>query len=99
MAPKTTVLPASFCDECGGSGGWMSWADNADVEICFSCRGTGRDRFAGYDFESLADLISDQDDPQRDNPDIYDDDYAVVWPSLESLVHACWGCTDDPFDI
>lgn len=29
------------CPECDGKGGWMSWADNADVEVCTTCKGTG----------------------------------------------------------
>lgn len=30
------------CFDCEGSGGWMSGGDNADVEVCFRCGGSGK---------------------------------------------------------
>lgn len=30
------------CRDCEGRGGWMGSSDNADVEVCWNCQGTGR---------------------------------------------------------
>ncbi len=30
------------CESCGGEGGWGSHIDNADIDICYWCQGSGQ---------------------------------------------------------